>query len=53
MQKYKCSVCGFIYDPAAGDHESGIEPGVSFDDLPGDYTCPVCGVSKDDFEPLD
>lgn len=53
MKKYKCSVCGFIYDPAEGDPESGIAPGISFADLPDDYTCPVCGVGKDEFEPVD
>ena len=52
MQKYKCDLCGYIYDPAKGDPEGNIGPGTSFDDLPGDWVCPVCGASKDDFSPV-
>jgi flavin reductase (DIM6/NTAB) family NADH-FMN oxidoreductase RutF/rubredoxin len=52
MKKYKCTLCGYIYDPAIGDPANGIEPGTSFDDLPDDWTCPECGASKDEFEPL-
>ena len=50
MDKYVCQVCGYVYDPAAGDPDNGIEPGTAFEDLPDDWTCPVCGVSKDEFE---
>ena len=50
MDKYKCTVCGYIYDPEKGDPESDIEPGTSFDDLPDDWVCPLCGASKDEFE---
>lgn len=53
MKKYKCVVCGYIYDPEEGDMSSGIEPGVSFDDLPADYLCPVCGAGKDEFVEYD
>jgi rubredoxin len=53
MKKYKCSVCGYIYDPAAGDPDNGIDAGTAFEDLPDDWTCPDCGVEKDMFEPLD
>lgn len=49
MQKYKCVICGFIYDPEIGDPDSGIQPGVDFKDLPDDYFCPICGASKDEF----
>ena len=49
MDRYKCVICGYIYDPQDGDHSSGIEPGISFDDLPVDYICPVCGAGKDEF----
>lgn len=49
MEKYKCVVCGYIYNPEEGDQTSGIEPGVKFSDLPPDYTCPVCGAGKDEF----
>ncbi len=52
MKKYKCTVCGYIYDPEKGDPDSGIEPGTKFEDIPDDWVCPVCGVSKDDFEEI-
>lgn len=52
-QKYRCTVCGYVYDPEEGDAQSGIEPGIPFDELPDDWTCPVCGVSKDDFTPVE
>ncbi|MBN2283426.1 MAG: rubredoxin [Deltaproteobacteria bacterium] len=51
MQKYVCSVCGYVYDPAEGDPEANIPPGTPFEKLPDDWTCPVCGASKDEFEP--
>ena len=46
-------VCGYVYDPEKGDPEAGIEPGTAFDALPEDWTCPVCGASKDAFEKVD
>jgi rubredoxin len=49
MKKYKCDICGYVYDPAEGDDASGIEPGTSFEDLPDDWECPVCGAGKDEF----
>lgn len=49
MEKYVCDVCGYVYDPEVGDPDNGIEPGTSFEDLPDDWVCPVCGVGKDDF----
>ncbi len=52
MKKYKCLLCGYVYDPAAGDPDNGIVAGTSFDDLPDDWTCPECGASKDDFEAI-
>ncbi|MGQ9603227.1 MAG: rubredoxin [bacterium] len=51
--KYKCTICGYIYDPAKGDPDSGVAPGTPFEDLPDDWVCPVCGVGKDQFEVLD
>ena len=51
-QKYKCTVCGYVYDPAKGDPDSGIAAGTPFEDLPDDWVCPVCGVGKDQFEAL-
>lgn len=50
MDKYTCIVCGYVYDPAVGDSDGGIEAGTSFDDLPADWVCPLCGVGKDQFE---
>ena len=50
MKKYVCVVCGWVYDPAVGDPESGIAPGMAFEDIPDDWVCPLCGVGKDDFE---
>ncbi len=50
MEKYKCIVCGYVYDPEKGDSDSGVEAGTSFDKLPDDWTCPICGVGKDKFE---
>ncbi|MDD5382633.1 MAG: rubredoxin [Candidatus Margulisbacteria bacterium] len=48
--KFECKVCGYIYDPEAGDPDSGIPPGTLFKDLPADWVCPVCGAGKDKFE---
>ncbi len=50
MKQYKCLICGYIYNEADGDPDSGIAPGTKFDDLPDDWECPVCGASKDSFE---
>ncbi len=53
MKKYVCDMCGYIYDPAEGDPDSDIAPGTSFEDLPEDWVCPVCGAEKDEFSPED
>jgi rubredoxin len=50
MKKYRCLVCGYEYDPEAGDPANGVDPGTSFDDVPDDWTCPVCGAGKEEFE---
>jgi len=50
MEKYVCSACGYIYDPADGDSDSGVKPGTAFKDVPDNWVCPVCGVGKDLFE---
>ena len=47
MKKYVCTVCAWIYDPAVGDPDSGIAPGTPFEDIPEDWTCPICGVGKE------
>jgi len=50
MEKYVCTVCGYVYDPANGDPDNGVAAGTPFDKVPSDWTCPVCGASKDQFE---
>jgi len=50
MAKYKCTVCGYIYDPELGDPDGGIKPGTPFEKIPDSWVCPVCGASKDQFE---
>jgi len=52
MAKWKCIVCGYIYDPETGDPDAGIAAGTAFENLPDDWTCPVCGATKDMFEKL-
>ena len=52
-EKYVCEVCDWVYDPAIGDPENAIAPGTSFADIPDDWVCPVCGVGKDQFKPID
>ncbi len=51
MKKYVCGVCGFVYDPAKGDPENNVPPGTAFENLPDNWVCPVCGATKDQFEP--
>ena len=53
MAKYRCKVCGYIYDPEKGDPDGGIKPGTAFEDIPDDWVCPVCGAAKDKFEKVD
>lgn len=50
MDRYVCTLCGYVYDPKAGDPDNGVAPGTKWDDVPADWECPVCGASKDDFE---
>jgi len=51
MQKYECTVCGYVYDPMVGDPENGVPANTAFEDLPPDWVCPECGAEKDMFEP--
>ena len=53
MKRYRCLVCDYIYDPATGDPANGVAPGTDFEDIPDDWVCPVCGVPKNQFEPID
>ncbi len=50
MQKYRCIVCGYIYDPELGDPDGGVKPGMAFEQLPNDWVCPICGAAKSEFE---
>ena len=50
MDKYVCTVCGYIYDPEKGDPDNGISPGTKFEDIPNDWVCPICGAGKESFE---
>jgi rubredoxin len=52
MEKYECP-CGYVYDPAEGDHENNIPPGTAFKDLPDDWVCPLCDAEKEFFELVD
>jgi flavin reductase (DIM6/NTAB) family NADH-FMN oxidoreductase RutF/rubredoxin len=49
MQKYRCTVCNYIYDPIVGDPDNGVQPGTAFENVPDTWACPVCGVGKDQF----
>jgi len=49
MDNYVCQICGYVYEPALGDPDSGIPPGTPFENLPDDWVCPICGASKSDF----
>ena len=50
MEKYRCSVCGWVYDEEMGHPEGGIEPGTRFNDLPDDWFCPFCSAEKKKFK---
>lgn len=53
MIKYECEPCGYIYDSAVGDPDAGINPETAFEDIPDDWTCPICGLGKDVFVPVE
>ena len=50
---YKCSVCGWVYDPGLGDPDGGIKPGTPFEEVPDYWVCPVCGADKSEFERME
>ncbi len=50
MDKYRCVVCGYLYDPEVGDPDGGVEAGTAFEDVPDDWVCPICGAEKSQFE---
>lgn len=51
MQRWICTICQYVYDPATGDPENGIAPGTPFEELPESWVCPICGAGKELFEP--
>ena len=53
MNRWRCTVCGYIYDPEEGDPENDIDPGTPFEDLPEDWVCPDCGADQDQFEEME
>ncbi|MBM4054561.1 MAG: rubredoxin [Planctomycetes bacterium] len=53
MEKWECSVCGYVYDPKSGDPDNGVAPGTSFESIHDDWVCPSCGANKDLFDKLD
>jgi flavin reductase (DIM6/NTAB) family NADH-FMN oxidoreductase RutF/rubredoxin len=53
MSRYKCQVCGYIYNPELGDPDGHIKPGTPWEKLPDDWVCPVCGATKDKFDKID
>lgn len=53
MAKYRCIVCGYVYDPEKGDADAGVKPGTPFESLPPNWVCPICGAPKDQFEKIE
>ena len=51
MKKYVCDLCGYVYDPSVGDDSGGVKAGTAFEDLSAEWVCPLCGASKDAFNP--
>jgi len=52
MEKWKCTICGYVYDPENGDPDGNIPPGTPFEKIPDDWVCPICGAAKDQFEKM-
>lgn len=50
MERWVCTVCGYVYDPEDGDPDNGVDPGTAFEELAEDWVCPECGAEKDMFE---
>jgi rubredoxin len=53
MEKWKCTLCDYVYDPEKGDPDSGVAPGTAFEDLPDGWVCPWCGATKDKFKKVE
>lgn len=52
MNKHRCQICGYDYDPAAGNPDNGVAPGTAWEDVPDDWACPICGAGKDAFDEI-
>jgi len=50
MERWICTICQYVYDPATGDPDHGVPPGTPFEEIPESWSCPLCGVGKDSFE---
>lgn len=50
MDKYVCTICGYVYDPEQGDPDNDVAPGTAWADVPEEWVCPICGAGKEDFE---
>jgi rubredoxin len=50
MNRYRCTICGYVYDPENGDPENGLKAGTPFEKIPKGWVCPTCGAEKDMFE---
>ncbi|MBC2851874.1 rubredoxin [Cetobacterium sp. 8H] len=50
MEKWKCIVCDWVYDPSIGDPDNGVSAGTKWEDVPDSWVCPICGAGKDEFE---
>jgi rubredoxin len=50
LKKWECTICGYVYDEAAGDAAAGLAPGTRWSDVPDDWQCPDCGTPKSDFK---
>ena len=50
MERWICTICQYVYDPALGDPDNGIPAGTAFEALPDTWVCPLCGAGKDVFE---
>ena len=51
-RRWICDACGYIYDEAQGDPDSGLAAGTRFDDIPDNWECPLCGLRKSDLRLL-
>ncbi|HUU70373.1 MAG TPA: rubredoxin [Planctomycetota bacterium] len=53
MDRWECTICGYIYDPVVGDPDGDVDADTPFEELPDDWVCPECGATKDLFEKLE